>query len=376
MTLNIYNHLQNSNNQLNSNYNNSPSPKNLFEISNSQNNTKRNSNYGETSLSQVINQSIYEEMKNQSETREKLNELRAKYLPNSTKRNNYNFNNSQNMINFNNLNNTNNSNNYFSSIYTDYNNIHNRPNISTEKIDYYQTQKDTSRIFQNSLMDSKDNININESIKFNNDNLKNNKINIEQTNSRIDYIKEDNNLKGKSYLNDYLIKENEKLKIINKNYELLITPLIEYINDINYFFGQNTINFHNINQLVKYKELNKDNNPINDLKSMLIFSKNNIIDSYKYKKSNSFPKNKIPKKEINLYSHRMSYNKQSDILNTKEKKVNIEGYKPIIADRKDDSYKNDMFKSGEIGGIRRAKTVKNKLSNTFWSMNKRVSFKE
>ena len=90
MTLNIFNYLQNSNNELNSNYNNSPSPKNLFETSNSQNNTKRNSNYGETSLSQVINQSIYEEMKNQSETREKLNELRAKYLPNSTKRNNYN----------------------------------------------------------------------------------------------------------------------------------------------------------------------------------------------------------------------------------------------------------------------------------------------
>ena len=35
-----------------------------------------------------------------------------------------------------------------------------------------------------------------------------------------------------------------------------------------------------------------------------------------------------------------------------------------------------MFNNTEIGGIRRAKTFKNKMPTTFWSMNKKVSFKE
>ena len=102
----------------------------------------------------------------------------------------------------------------------------------------------------------------------------------------------DNNL-SKTYLNDYLSKENKKLKRINKNYELLMIPLIEYINDLNYYFSQNLIDVSNINQIIKNNNLNENYTHINYLKSILNSSKNNIVNITKNNKRGSVNKNNI-----------------------------------------------------------------------------------
>ena len=156
MSLYLNNQFSIDKNDININYNDSfhkyQSPKNLFGVPKATNNNKRENTYGESSLNQIIDSSIYEELKNQNETKEKLNELRAKYLPNSIRKYNNSLN-SSHSSNFNNI-------NY--STFTGYNNIQNRPNLTNEKIDYYQTQKENSKIFQSDLMDSKEFTNFNE----------------------------------------------------------------------------------------------------------------------------------------------------------------------------------------------------------------------
>ncbi len=366
--------LFNKNNpQINSNSDshfNNPSSISLLDNQNNQSNRKNN--FAESNLSQYINDSIYEEIKYQNEAKEVLNELRAKYLPNSIKRSNYSINNNQNNTYFNNKNN---SNLYFST-FTEYNNA---PNISTEKIDYYKTQKENSRFFQSSFLDNKDLNNFNESIKINSENIKNSNLSLDKPNESFlnKRFENNNKIEEKTYFNDYLIKENEKLKKLNKNYELLITPLIEYINDINYFFGQNVIDFHNINNLIKNKELNNDYNSLNDLKSFLKITKNNIIDSCKNRRSNSNPNNQLSSIKQNLYNSAIiNNNHRSFTFNRHEKEFEINNYKPIIADRKSENFENNIFKSFDMGSIKRAKTFKENMPKTFWSQNKKVKFKK
>ena len=327
--------------------------------------TKKNDNFGESSLDQFINNSIYEEIKYQNESKEILNELRAKYLPNSTNRNKYSINSSQNMTYFNN--NKNNSNFHFST-YTDYNNYYSKsPNLSTQKIDYYKSQKD----IQNSFLDNKESMIVNDSIKINNDTLKNANNNIKN-----DIKSGNDNIEDKPYLNDYLKKENEKLRKINKNYELLISPLIDYINDINHYFEQNIINYHNINQIIKNKDLNTDYNSLDDIKSFLKYTKNNIFNSYKYKKNIFLPEDKFSRIKEQIYSDKNKINNEirSYTFNQKKKKTNIDSYKPIIADKNNDNEKN-VFRSTEFSNIKRSNTMNQRMPKSFWSQNKRVKLK-
>ena len=349
------------------------SPLSSSSISIQKNYMNKKSNFGESSLDQYINNSIYEEIKYQNEAKEILSELRAKYLPNSIKRNKYSMNSSQNMTYFNN--NKNNSNFHFST-YTDYNNFYpNTPNISTEKIDYYKAQKDNLKLFQTSFLDKRESININESIKM--DNLKNTNLNFDKTNNNIENDKKNGNtnLEEKSYLNDYLTKENERLKKINKNYELVISPLIDYINDINYYFGQNIINYHNINQIIKNKDLTNDSNFLDDIKSFLKSTKSNIYNSYKYKKNIFLPKNNIFNFKEQINSEKINNKMRSFTFKEKEKQINIDSYKPIIADKNNDNVEKNVFKSSEISSIKRAKTMKQRMPRSFWSQNKKVNFK-
>lgn len=336
-------------------------------------NNKKKYNLGESSLDQYINESIYDDIKSQYETKEILNELRSKYLPNSSKKNNYSINISQNMTYANNRIQPNI--NY--STYTDYNSRNsNGPNISTEKIDYYKAQKENSRIFQSSFLDNKELTNINESIKLNNnESLKISNLNIDKEIINKSKNNEINNNENKTNLNEYLTKENEKLKKMNKNYELLIIPLIEYINDINYFYGQNTIDYHNINKIIKYKDLTVDNKSLIDLKSILKESKMNLFDSYK-NKSFSVPKNKIFDIKDN-FSQINSDRRSFTFNNLKEQKNDMNNYKPkIIDDNKNKNLDINIFKSSDFEIIRRARTFKYRLPKSFWSQNKKVKFKD
>ena len=423
MSTNSYKEMKNKDNiQSNSNNN--------FSKDNSSSSILNKKNYfDKQNLNHLINESLNENYKNENETKEVLNSLRAKYLPHSIKNNNSKLNSSQNMTYFNNDKNFSNSNLFFST-YNDLNRLNlNSSKISTEKVDYYEANKlsnlqsknpyitnnDSSRLFKSTFSDLKDN---NISNFF--ESIKNKKLNMEQNeylkslvsnlaknssntnqdkdnnidnnnnnnNNDKDSSKEKDNTLNKTYLNDYLSQENEKLKRINKNYELLIAPLIEYINDLNYYFSQNLIDVPNINQIIKNNNLSENYKPINDLKSMLNLSKNNIVNTTENKKRSSVNKNNIlnfsniSNIDKNNYSTRTSFNKRTSTFNIRSKEFDLSEYfgnaKPKIAERKSENYDQNIFKSTktEYGGMKRAKTLRERLPTNYWSQNRKVKFIE
>ena len=430
MTSNEFNR---NNNQMNSNYNNSfytnPLSNSLFNSTNfNQFNTSKRSNFDESNMSNIINDSINEYYRQENETKEVLKELREKYFPTSFRRNNnFNdnnyylkttrYNNNQNKAYYNdNHNNNNNNMTYFNDNHnynpnmTYFNNNHNNmdystfteipnmnrnsPNISTEKMDYYKNsnnikiqtnpEKENTPMIQKSLVDMKDfdNLNINETVKLNLDNTKNSDLIFQKSNLNISNFDNDKQLNNsKTFLNDYLFQENEKIKRINKNYELLITPLIEYINDINYYFGQKEIDFPNVNNIIKHQDLNNNSiNFLNELKSMLSISKNNIFNISKIDRNINLKMNKVLNKEKNEFSTRKKANIRSHSFNPLQKEeFDVDNYlktvKPIIFDKKNET-KFDKSKSVnlESGKIKRAKTAKMRIPTTFWAQNKKVSF--
>ena len=423
MSTNSYKEMKNKDNiQSNSNNN--------FSKDNSSSSILNKKNYfDKQNLNHLINESLNENYKNENETKEVLNSLRAKYLPHSIKNNNSKLNSSQNMTYFNNDKNFSNSNLFFST-YNDLNRLNlNSSKISTEKVDYYEANKlsnlqsknpyitnnDSSRLFKSTFSDLKDNnisnffesiknkkLNMeqNEYLKSLVSNLAKNSNNINQdkdnnidnnnnnNNNDKDSSKEKDNTLNKTYLNDYLSQENEKLKRINKNYELLIAPLIEYINDLNYYFSQNLIDVPNINQIIKNNNLSENYKPINDLKYMLNLSKNNIVNTTENKKRSSVNKNNIlnfsniSNIDKNNYSTRTSFNKRTSTFNIRSKEFDLSEYfgnaKPKIAERKSENYDQNIFKSTktEYGGMKRAKTLRERLPTNYWSQNRKVKFIE
>ena len=414
------NELNRNNNQINSNYNNSfytnPLSNSLFNSTNfNQFNTSKRSNFDESNMSNIINDSINEYYRQENETKEVLKELREKYFPTSFRRNNnFNdnnyylkttrYNSNQNKAYYNdNHNNNNNNMTYFNnnhnnmdySTFTEIPNMNrNSPNISTEKMDYYKNsnnikiqtnpEKENTPMIQKSLVDMKDfdNLNINETVKLNLDNTKNSDLIFQKSNLNISNFDNDKQLNNsKTFLNDYFFQENEKIKRINKNYELLITPLIEYINDINYYFGQKEIDFPNVNNIIKHQDLNNNSiNFLNELKSMLNISKNNIFNISKIDRNINLKMNKVLNKEKNEFSTRKKANIRSHSFNPLQKEeFDVDNYlktvKPIIFDKKNET-KFDKSKSVnlESGKIKRAKTAKMKIPTTFWAQNKKVSF--
>jgi hypothetical protein len=418
MSTNSYKQMNNKDNmQFNSNNN--------FSKDNSTSSILSKKNYfDKQKLNHLINESLNENYKNENETKEVLNSLRAKYLPQSIKnKNNSILNNNHNMTYFNNdkiLSNT----NLFFSTYTDLNRLNlNSSKISTEKVDYYEANKlsilqsknpyiannDSSKLFQSTFSDLKDNnlSNFYESIKNKKSNFEPNEnfkglvsnlgnnntnhdkdYNIDTNNNDKDSSKDKDHTLNKTYLNDYLSQENEKLKRINKNFELLMIPMIEYINYLNYYFSQNLIDVPNINQIIKNNNLSENYKPVNDLRSMLNLSKNNIVNITKNKKRSSVNKNNISNFsnisniDKNNYSTRTSFNKRTSTFNIRNKDFDLGDYfgnvKPKIAERKSENYDKNIFKNTmtEYGGMKRAKTLRERLPTNFWLQNKKVKFIE
>ena len=160
MSTNSYKQMNNKDNmQFNSNNN--------YSKDNSTSSILSKKNYfDKQNLNHLINESLNENYKNENETKEVLNSLRAKYLPQSIKnKNNSILNNNHNMTYFNNDKILSNSNLFFST-YTDLNRLNlNSSKISTEKVDYYEANKlsnlqsknpyiannDSSKLFQSTF---------------------------------------------------------------------------------------------------------------------------------------------------------------------------------------------------------------------------------
>ena len=113
---------------------------------------------------------------------------------------------------------------------------------------------------------------------------------------------------------DILKLENKKMKKELKNYEQLITPLINYINDINRILDQKEINPNDIEKIIKNDNTSKSSLYIKNLISNLNNSKDDIafkLDKFKnskklmkYKKRNS--QKIINLKEYNLKGRRIN----------------------------------------------------------------------
>ena len=310
-------------------------------------------NLGESSLIDYINKSVYEEIKQERETNEILNHLRMKYLPNSIRSNS--FNKSMNVTYLN----RNHSNKLYSTFidknsYIDNNDFpktthasFNKFNLMNNKVDL-KIYKD-EKILPYSLLEQKDSYNFEENKQLNNENIN----------------KE--NKKENEYSNNYLKQENNNLINIIESYKIIISLLIEYLNQIsNYFSGQNTIDMNYINRILKANNNIIDKNSLNNLKSRLKTMKNNIFNFNILKKSQTAP---ITNVEKNIITQKYEPIR-------KEKIEEKNDYRPIIFERNNPNLEK-MSKSVDKGGIiRRAKTWLDRIPKTYWSLNKKVKFRE
>lgn len=116
-------------------------------------------------------------------------------------------------------------------------------------------------------------------------------------------IEKNNNSKE---LKNLLIKENNELKMLNKNYENILEPLVDYVNEVNLAMGKEEIDLLQIKKMSKLKANpegtdNKDNesNPIEEMKKYLNDCHKEIVDNID--DMNKTINKKNPKKK--LYSH-------------------------------------------------------------------------
>ena len=318
-------------------------------------------NLGESSLLEYINKSAYEEIKQEQETNEILAHLRMKYLPNSVRSNS--FNKSMNMTYFQ----RNNSNKIFSPFsdkisFLESNNFPKSTHASFNKFNLTNNRANIKtfneeKMLPYSLLEQKEPYNVSESIKLNKENI---------NNERLENNKRNNENNSKD---DYLSKENNNLKNMNDVYKIIISILIDYINDIsNTFIGKNTLEMNYINNLIKACNSKINYTAINNLKAKLKTMENSIINFNTIKKSQTVPLKNVDKDILNK-------EEKPIIKEVKEKNGEKQEYKPIIFERNKQNYEK-ISKSVDRGEmVKRAKTWFDRLPKTYWSLNKKVKFR-
>jgi len=318
-------------------------------------------NLGESSLLEYINKSAYEEIKQEQETNEILAHLRMKYLPNSVRSNS--FNKSMNMTYFQ----RNNSNKIFSPFsdkisFLESNNFPKSTHASFNKFNLTNNRANIKtfneeKMLPYSLLEQKEPYNLGESIKLNKENV---------NNERLENNKRNNENNSKD---DYLSKENNNLKNMNDVYKIIISILIDYINNIsNTFIGKNTLEMNYINNLIKACNSKINYTAINNLKAKLKTMENSIINFNTIKKSQTVPLKNVDKDILNK-------EEKPIIKEIKEKNGEKQEYKPIIFERNKQNYEK-ISKSVDRGEkIKRAKTWFDRLPKTYWSLNKKVKFR-
>jgi hypothetical protein len=168
----------------------------------------------------------------------------------------------------------------------------------------------------------------NEMKSNNEDNLKNIildlKIKYENLQNEFNYLLENNdkinmvnkNKKEEDIYTKYLIEENKKLKNINNKYEMIIELLISYVNETNkLFFNLEQIEYFNLKQNI----WNKKTKCINELSNFLEKSKINITNNIDFKNINY---KKIKIKDKNVISTKNNLNKKNSIFNSNNKRHN------------------------------------------------------
>ena len=159
-------------------------------------------------------------------------------------------------------------NNFFNKSINNDNNT-NAKNINLDKNDNYNND------FMNNYQQLKDNYN---QLKLEYDSLKNDHLKLleEYKKDKIRFTK--NEIDEKTLFNDYIVKENNDLRAINSNYEYIITPLINYINDINYHINKKNLKKLNI---IKIKQNIRNTNSYNHIEENPLYSLVLLLDNYK-----------------------------------------------------------------------------------------------
>jgi len=193
------------------------------------------------------------------------------------------------------------------------------------KIPNYE-QSNNNQIYKNySILMSKYN-----RIKEDYDILKNEYINLlEKYNTEKNKNVNINN--EKDAYDNYIIKQNEELKNINVNYEYILTPTINYINDINYILDKKNLKKLDLIKLKKNikslfsNDINKQN-PLHPFVKLLQNYKDIIYNNEKIKNLNANDKNnknKNSNKKLNTNESILcSYNIKENINNIKFKSLN------------------------------------------------------
>ena len=230
--------------------------------------------------------------------KKRLNELRNKYLSNSSlhflrkkddKQYGYNF--EYNNRNINGILNE--------KINSNENNINNI--ILDLKLNYEKLQNELNVLKNNK----------NEIINNNNENNKdNNNINYENNNIKVCKVK-DNNKNDKDIYYNYIIEENNKLKKINKKYEIILELLISYINETNKYFHYKQIDYFNLKQNIFHKKTKC----IKELSNFIDICKKDLDIKMNLK---SFHFNKPKENNKNKYLS-INNSKKNEINKTKEK---------------------------------------------------------
>ena len=194
-------------------------------------------------------------------------------------------------------------------------------------------------------------------------------------------IKNNPNLEDKKNLfNEYISKENNELRSLNSNYEYILTPLINYINDINTFLNNKNLKRIDIVKLKKnLKQVNYNQNSNSDnvddhpLKPFIL-----LLDNYKNIIINDeniiIKKSKSNQKKIASFESIMKdYNIKEEVYlfkpTSKIKKKNSKSITetPIISkDMKTHKYfgkENNIIKTEKIQNRSRIKILERKKSN-------------
>ena len=239
--------------------------------------------------------------------RKRLDELRNKYLSNSS----LHFLRKKDEINKNEEENKNKENLKLKKYDNDYNKL-----LNIETNFKYDMKKDIKLDEKIDLKEKQNNL---ENDINKNDNLENNnyfdlKIMFEQLRKEFNDIMEEkynyskyNKRREINIYKNYLIKENDDLKYINNKYEILLELLISYINDINKkIFDSKKIEYYNIKQNIWYRK------PycIDELSDFLDNCKKNIEDNLN---KNKYDKIKIKEKKI--INVKTNFNKKNSFSN-------------------------------------------------------------
>ena len=153
----------------------------------------------------------------------------------------------------------------------------------------------------------------------------------------------------------YLIEENNKLKKINDNYEIIMEMLISYINETNrLYFNMDQIEYFNLRQNI----LNKNTKCINELSDFLEKCKENLANN----SNNSNFKNKTNKNYKTNLNKKELKNKNSKIKNKMRYTYSTISFNKKIANNSVDLIRN--IKSATINKTRNDKIKRSRITYT------------